>query len=465
MDITVTFFHSLDANIKEAVNRDRAYTLPAITAANNNLQLLDLQDLADAALRAEEAQIATIKLTRRTLGNRRPPTHQGSAFMMEGRQEETDDDGGPPEENTMALVATGRSEPYRVQADQYATVLYSQAEKAIRESTGETTGERKFIRTCWGCQDEGHLWTQCPKRGDPEIAKLAAIRGKEMFDRWNKYKAEPKSVTRSLLTQRWHNMGFEDLESAQAVAEIMEADTTSSRRRILLSNLKKGNAGEVQKKRAPTSRGNETTQGSDTKAARMFPCYEIEERTPTGGMCLAMTRKTKDTNVDISPFLPFIRMPIGDDFGVASLKMAVDTCAALNLGYYPYHKQIMEQNPEVVEEFREYSSEGFETYRIGGVDKDGEGIKVVASITYKTPYTVLGTMASLTFALTNQTACTTLLGISAIYKMKMALTLYKDSIRSELFDKNFAVTWEGPRVESEPAPISEMNRALIGDPK
>jgi hypothetical protein len=56
----------LDGTIKDAINRDRAYTGDNSSRQQPPTVVQDLQDLADAALRAEEGQIATIKLSSST---------------------------------------------------------------------------------------------------------------------------------------------------------------------------------------------------------------------------------------------------------------------------------------------------------------------------------------------------------------------------------------------------------------
>jgi hypothetical protein len=133
------------------------------------------------------------------------------------------------------------------------------------------------------------------------------------------------------------------------------------------------------------------------------------------------------TNIDVSHGLPHVELPIADhEEESAHLDVAVDTCAALNIGDYKYHAAVAHLNPHLVAEFVTLPTDRH--INIGGISGgDKPQITVEAIIRYKTPFRVNGKQVLLSFGLAQGTATTTLVGIPFLTKAKAVFSFHDDA--------------------------------------
>ena len=115
-------------------------------------------------------------------------------------------------------------------------------------------------------------------------------------------------------------------------------------------------------------------------------------------------------SIAVTRNLPHSLLPIGRHGTSFSLKTCVDSCAGINLGDYDFHMAISRLYPETVAQFTNLTESGRDI-QIGGVDSQGNGLKVTHVISYWMPFYYEGTQARVAFGLSDNVAATALVGI------------------------------------------------------
>jgi hypothetical protein len=137
----------------------------------------------------------------------------------------------------------------------------------------------------------------------------------------------------------------------------------------------------------------------------------------------------------------------------------VDTCAGLNVGILSYHKSIAERYPTLVHQFGYIKDfEAVEEFNIGGINKNADGMKVVALISYKMPLRIGGCPVLWTVALAEEAAANTVLGIPFLRATRSALLLDeqgKDVLVVQKFGSTFPVEFHAPRADGT-APQADL---------
>jgi hypothetical protein len=153
--------------------------------------------------------------------------------------------------------------------------------------------------------------------------------------------------------------------------------------------------------------------------------------------------------------LPHIKFQIGKKDCLFQLSVAVNTCTVMNLAYKSYHEKIAQQYPQLVAEYIDFRKEGYQTFGVGGIDADEQGITEDAAITYLTPFFHNGEQVKLQFAFSESLNTNTMMGFPSIAQMKLAMLLHKGYVHSEVFNAQFPEVMRVPNGSSTPANITQ----------
>ena len=256
-----------------------------------------------------------------------------------------------------------------------------------------------------------------------------------------------------MATNDWKELGFAsrtDAERSADAAAMMAADISAYNRQCLNKAWlnKWGEAG-----RHDGTAGERNTEGShygpgaganysDTNNAYHF-IARVFQAVPTQSIPL-----------EISPTLPHCLIPIGPTFGKGKLKVALDSCAGVNIGHLEFHKAMAETFPELVASFKSMQEYGEREVNIGGVEVSSTSLKFTHIIEYKTPFRYNGTACNLTFGLSEQAAATAIISINFLRKTK-ALWSYDDAepnVHLTIWNSTLRVYYEPPTRRPIPTP-------------
>jgi hypothetical protein len=158
--------------------------------------------------------------------------------------------------------------------------------------------------------------------------------------------------------------------------------------------------------------------------------------------------------LEISPTLPHCNFPIGTAHGKGKLKIAVDSCAGVNIGHLQFHKRMAETFPELVASFKTMTEYGENDVLIGGVEVSATTLKLTHIIEYRTPFRYNGTACNLTFGLSEQAAATAIVSINFLRKTK-ALWSFDDAepnLHLTIWNTTLQVQHEAPTRRTPPTP-------------
>jgi hypothetical protein len=166
------------------------------------------------------------------------------------------------------------------------------------------------------------------------------------------------------------------------------------------------------------------------------------------------TSAKKRFKMPVSDSLPDMKFRIGGKESKFSIAVVVNTCAAMTLAYKTYHTKIYKSYPHLVAQYTNFRKEGFQTFGIGGIDKEEQGIIVKAAMTYYTPFFHNGKQVKIQFTLSKSLTTNTILGFPSIVQMKLAMLLHKGYIHSEVFNMQFSITMQVPSRSSTPPNVT-----------
>jgi hypothetical protein len=505
VNLPTTFFNSLTAHMQGKINR-RQYRLPP--PSTNEAQLEQLRKLRDIAAEEEkdiETQIQLIKTTLSPAAATRPYGNNPRAFPPRapaartfmatgeignteyGDQPATSTDIGHDNEGIYGYSPHPYPQ-YQSHANMHeddplmeqfnllqswmggepqamATCFLSPAESALRNASGT----EKPIE-CWGCTGHAmyhatryHSFRDCPNKYDPDVRRVAFRRMKQMREEWENRKqttaGPPRKregaalLTRMTATSDWRELGFasrRDAERSADAAAMMAANISAYNRQCLNKAwLNKWGEATTQDETArernadgyygpgPGSSHNNDTNNTYHFIARVFQAVP-----------------TQSIPLEISPTLPHCLMPIGPTFGKGKLKVALDSCAGVNIGHLEFHKAMAEIFPELVASFKTMQEYGERDVNIGGVEISSTALKITHIIEYKTPFRYNGTPCNLTFGLSEQAAATAIISINFLRKTK-ALWSYDDAepnIHLTIWNLTLRVSYEPPTRRPTPTP-------------
>ena len=496
VDLPTTFFNSLTSHMQDKLNR-RQYRLPP--PGTNQMQLEELRKLRDIAAEEEkdiETQIQLIKSTLQPAHTGRPfyqgtrSPHQAKpptarTFMAYGSNDagQANDHpygttGGHPAAGYTG-TADADEDPLMEQChllEQYirtadhpeGTCFLSPAESALRNASGTDKPME-----CWGCTGHAthhanrfHSFRDCPNKYDPEVRTTAFRRMKQLREEWEGRKRTQGNavynkrgaatlLTKAEATTEWRELGFtskKDAERAADAAALMATNVSARNRQHLNREWKRKWEQEQeqdtgQAKEPPSETGyygrttNQGTQQTYHFIARVFQAVPM-----------------RTIPLEISPTLPHCHIPIGPAFGRGKLKVAVDSCAGVNIGHLEFHKAMATTFPELVSSFKTMEEYGEREVSIGGVEVSAAALKITHIIEYKTPFRYNGTACNLTFGLSEQAAATAIVSINFLRKTK-ALCTYDDadpSIHLTVWNTTLSIQYEPPTRREPPTPMDRF---------
>ena len=504
INLPTTFFNSLTPHMQDKLNR-RRYRHPPPSSNNDQIkQLKDLRNVAKEEEKEIETQIQLIKTTLHPSASRPPayqqtakPPYQGGRPIARTFMAHTGGMAGQDHDNMAPRatpVYTARTETGSQPAggghtdedmlmEQFhllqhymsegqhpttTTAFLSPAETALRNASGT---DRPI--ECWGCtghttlhSQRFHSFRDCPHKYDPDIRRVAFQRMKQMREEYETRRAREREqptgtrkrdadamLTKTEATQNWQELGFVSRHEAEKAADAVAMMTTniSARQRHIMNRewTRKWNDQPQELTRTPTEAiqhyygpgpGTEHNPNADTYhfIAWAFQATPLRTTLP----------------LEISPTLPHCHFPIGNAHGKGKLKIAVDSCAGVNIGHLQFHKCMAETFPELVASFKTMEEYGENAVTIGGVEVSATTLKLTHIIEYRTPFRYNGTACNLTFGLSEQAAATAIVSINFLRKTK-ALWSYDDAapdLHLTIWNTTLTVHYEAPSRRPPPTP-------------
>ena len=327
------------------------------------------------------------------------------------------------------------------------TALLSTAETALRRASGVSNPAAMGQIQCWGCGGP-HRFLNCPKKDDPEVRKRGNDELRRLFGERRRIPSPGDKRSHANLatptdyyspkeiTENWRELGFNTAEQAKIVACLVMRDTTEKYRKDVRINKGRPNS----------------DPGPNTAPIYMIiPCGLGKEDKLDARVMNAMVNRLH--NLNITSALPHTTIHIGNDRLAFKLKVAMDTCAGLNLGHYSYHAALKDMYPNAVAKFQDLTETG-QSIRIGGVEAGAGGVVITHVITYWLPFLVQGERARISFGLSDSVAATALLGLGFIRNTRCNLNfedIDNPSVYIGALNKTLRLTLEEPSLRPVPS--------------
>ena len=147
--------------------------------------------------------------------------------------------------------------------------------------------------------------------------------------------------------------------------------------------------------------------------------------------------------IQMSQVLPHVRFPIGEgDTGenASRLLAMVDIGAGLNCGRLQYHQDIAQKYPDLVVQFAALAdlADAPHPFNVGGIGQEA-GAVISHVTTYKTPYSLNGKKATVTFALGERVAANSILSYPFFKTIKASILLEAKSVVSGLLGDTYQI--------------------------
>lgn len=249
--------------------------------------------------------------------------------------------------------------------------------------------------------------------------------------------------------REWRELGFptkRDAERAADAAALMATEISDQQTRQHMARQwhrkwSNGNTGTASDEATGETGNNYYGPGGDTSSRQAYNfIVRVFQATPTR------------IPLEISPTLPHCQIPIGNRYGQGKLKVALDSCAGVNIGHLEFHKAMAEIFPELVASFKAMEEYGEKEVNIGGVEVSATNLKITHIIEYRTPFRYNGNACNLTFGLSEQAAATAILSINFLRKTK-ALWSYDDAepnVHLTIWNTTLQVQYEPPTRRETP---------------
>ena len=258
-----------------------------------------------------------------------------------------------------------------------AQCFLSPAESALRNASGVASPIE-----CWGCSGyevhhatRFHSFRDCPNKYDPDVRSQAFKRMKQMREEWDSRKRHNGTstgrkresqamLTRAEAVRDWQNLGFNSRTEAETAADAVALMATN------MSARNRKNLGrEWTRKVQDNANTNQDQDGNDTgnyygpatrtRQASQHQTYHFIAR-------IFQALPLKSLPLEISPTLPHCDFPIGPTHDKGKLKVAVDSCAGVNIGHLEFHQAMANTFPELVESFKTMQEYGKKTSTLAG---------------------------------------------------------------------------------------------------
>ena len=342
------------------------------------------------------------------------------------------------------------------EAQTQINALLSTAESALRRASGVSNPAAAGQLQCWGCGGN-HRFIVCPKKDDPEVRKRGNAELRQLFGERRRSIPSPGDkrpyanmatptdyYSPDEITEQWRELGFQTSEQAKIVAYLMMRSTTEKQRKDV--RIINGHG-------RPFS--DPGPGPSKSPVFMILPCgigapANAENAAKEAMVMNAMINRIHNLNVTTA--LPHTVLHIGGDQVAFRLKVALDTCAGLNLGHYQFHMALKDLYPKSVAKFQDLTETG-QQIRIGGVEADAGGVVITHVITYWLPFLVRGERAQLSFGLSDAVAATALLGCGFIRSTRCNLN-FEDEDHPTVYvgalGKTLRLTMEEPSIRPIP---------------
>lgn len=252
-------------------------------------------------------------------------------------------------------------------------------------------------------------------------------------------------IARADALREWRELGFptkRDAERAADAAALMATEMSDQTRQHMARQWnRKWNIGNTADETMRETGDNYYGPGGDTSSRQAYNfIIRVFQATPVR------------IPLEISPTLPHCQIPIGNQHGRGKLKVALDSCAGVNIGHLEFHKAMSEIFPELVASFKAMEEYGEKEINIGGVEVSATNLKITHIIEYRTPFRYNGNTCNLTFGLSEQAAATAILSINFLRKTK-ALWSYDDAepnVHLTIWNTTLKVQYEPPTRREAP---------------
>ena len=270
------------------------------------------------------------------------------------------------------------------------------------------------FRGCYYCGDTQHGFTKCPKKEESDAVQVF---------HWNLHCHKPELWFRH--QERRASKGQDrspqkvQFQSAQAHSYGPSSHGMGRGRAATLpawamSRYRETVPGIIEDE----DTGNESGEGYITQDDNIRKSYVAIVK-------CCNVRETRRMPITSQNELPHLDFQVGQPLDAMSLSFLYDTGAAINTGYLPYHKKIINECPQIVESYEEFNgSNPFEPIKLVGAitdpdvyDKDQHGV-LSAVVRYKTPYFLRsGKAFILCFALGSDMSVNSIFGLPGILEI------------------------------------------------
>ena len=194
---------------------------------------------------------------------------------------------------------------------------------------------------------------------------------------------------------------------------------------------------------------NEVENGDDAPAALLFP-QETHCGADNHGQARALQMLPRQAALAVTRNLPHADVPVGKDEPSFQLKVALDSCAGLNLGHLPFHDALAKLHPQSVAQHINLAETGT-TIGVGGIKNQGDGIDITHVITCWIPSQIGGEQARLSFGLSEQVSVTALLGVGFFQASQSILSFSDESqLHVQRIEMSLPVSCEPPSLRTPP---------------
>ena len=294
------------------------------------------------------------------------------------------------------------------------------------------------FRGCYYCGDTQHGFTTCPRKDERDAVQVfhwnLHCHKPEL---WFKHKerrtsrAQQQSLQRvQLQPAHVNSYGPSGQCMGRERAATLPAWTTTRYRESLPDISDDADT------------GNESGDGymtQDDNIKRSFvtivKCHNIQE--------------TRRMPISSQNELPNLDFQVGQASDAMTLSFLYDTGAAINTGYLPYHKKIMEECPHIIESYEEFNGTNpFEPIKLVGAitdpdiyDREQHGV-LSAVVRYKTPYVLRsGKPFALCFALGSDMSVNSIFGLPGILETALEPRFSKNEFLAHNLRAKFKICY------------------------
>lgn len=240
------------------------------------------------------------------------------------------------------------------------------------------------------------------------------------------------------LQTRWQELGFASLQDVRTAIALVSCSTrVADRQTALIPN------------RMPVHVAQPPQQPLPQDALFNMPAWLLCPTVPVW-----QTSITPVPDLSVTRQLSHVLLPMGRTQAQFRLKLAVDSCAGINLGDLQFHLALRNLYPDSVAQLIDLRENSHEI-SIGGVEEQGSGVSVTHVISYWLPFVHQGQPARVAFGLAENLATTALVGVGFLKATQaiMSFTAGRPELFLQAIETSLALTMEIPH--KRPIPRQE----------